>query len=140
VDVDYNSDVLDVTVEHNAVGYALIANFQSSDRDFLQYRGFFQLHSRVLSALQADIGYLETELDSMDEWDINCGIERRLACLRDKKRDDLQSRMEVMPDAYTAMFDRTRPDVMLDLRTKLVQYGGSLTLFRPKALRLTRAR
>ncbi|KAK0357301.1 hypothetical protein LTR91_004383 [Friedmanniomyces endolithicus] len=113
-------------VEHNAVGYALIANFQSSDRDFLQYRGFFQLHSRVLSALQADIGYLETELDSMDEWDINCGIERRLACLRDKKRDDLQSRMEVMPDAYTAMFDRTRPDVMLDLRTKLVQYDEML--------------
>jgi len=86
VDVDYNSDVLDVTVEHNAVGYALIANFQSSDRDFLQYRGFFQLHSRVLSALQADIGYLETELDSMDEWDINCGIERRLACLREEAR------------------------------------------------------
>ncbi len=99
------------------------------DRDFLQYRGFLHLHSRVLSALQADIGYLETELDGMDQWDIECGIERRLACLRHKQRDDVQSRMEVMPDAYKAVFDRTRPDVMLELRSKLVEYGESLCLF-----------
>ncbi|KAK1068373.1 hypothetical protein LTR12_013742 [Friedmanniomyces endolithicus] len=115
-------------VEDNAEGYALIANFQSSDRNFLQYRGFLHLHSRLLSALQADIGYLETELDKMDQWDIECGIERRIACLRHKKRDDLQSRMEVMPEAYKAVFNRTRPDVMLELRSKLVEYGKSLSL------------
>ncbi|TKA82965.1 hypothetical protein B0A55_01562 [Friedmanniomyces simplex] len=113
-------------IEHNAVGYALIANFQSSDRNFLQYRGFLHLHSRVLLALQADIGYLETELDQMDQWDIECGIHSRLACLRDKKRDDLQSRIDVMPDTYRAEFNRTRPDVMLELRTKLVEYDELL--------------
>ncbi|KAK0309585.1 hypothetical protein LTR82_015073 [Friedmanniomyces endolithicus] len=118
--------MLDTAVEDNAEGYALIANFQSSDHNFLQYRGFLHLHSRLLSALQADVGYLETELDKMDQWDIECGIERRIACLRHKKRDDLQSRMEVMPEAYKAVFNRTRPDVMLELRSKLVEYDELL--------------
>ncbi|KAK5677034.1 hypothetical protein LTS10_010222 [Elasticomyces elasticus] len=113
------------TVEHNAEGYALVANFQSSDRNFLQYRAFFHLHSRVLSALQADIVKLESELDSMDRWDIRCGMER-LQCLQDKNLDDIESHMENMPEPYRAWFGRTRPTVLHDLKAKLLEYDELL--------------
>ncbi|KAK3115260.1 hypothetical protein LTR53_005580 [Teratosphaeriaceae sp. CCFEE 6253] len=121
-----NSCLQIIAVEDNAVGYTLIANFQSSDRDFLLYRGFLHLRSRVLSALQADIARLEAELDRMDRWDLMSGLERRMKCLQDKSRDDLQSRMEKMPEDYLDRFTRTRPDLLRELNVKLVEYDGLL--------------
>ncbi|KAK3629620.1 hypothetical protein LTR56_017925 [Elasticomyces elasticus] len=113
-------------VEHNAEGYTLVANFQSSDRNFLQYRGFFHLHSRLLSILQADIVKLESELDRMDRWDLDSGIEGRVMCLENKDRDDLESKMDKMPHAYLVAFRRTRPELLLELKAKLMEYDNVL--------------
>lgn len=42
---------------------------QSSERNFLHYRGFSGLHSQLLADPQFDIEVLEKELDELDHWD-----------------------------------------------------------------------
>ena len=108
-------------------GYPLVANFQSSDRNFLQYRGFLYLHSRLLSSLQYDIELLEKELQRLDHWDIDCKDERRERCLGCRERDDRLSRLDRLPDEHKAKFkQRTRPQVVAELGEKLMQYGEVL--------------
>ncbi|KAK3113439.1 hypothetical protein LTR53_009278 [Teratosphaeriaceae sp. CCFEE 6253] len=99
---------------------------KEGDRNFLQYRGFLHLHSRALSALQADIVALEKELDRMDQWDMQCELPNRLKCLKHKRRDDFDSVMSKMPQDYTVEFERTRPEILEVLRGKLVEYDELL--------------
>lgn len=93
----------------------------ASDRSFMQYRGFGPLHSRVLLAQQYDIERLEEELDDLDRWDEAIekpGVPTKLGS---KERDDTQCLKIDMPTDFP--FDRTRPEVLADLKQQLMCYG-----------------
>jgi hypothetical protein len=86
----------------------------------MQYRGFGALHSRLLLAQQCDIEVLEQELNTLDVWDANTqGLEIKL---QSKARDDQECTMEDMV-ADDFPFDRTRPEVLAELRQQLMEYG-----------------
>ncbi|KXS97531.1 hypothetical protein AC578_4595 [Pseudocercospora eumusae] len=105
-------------------GYAAIAAFQSSDRNFLQYRGFGYLHGRVLSDLQYGIERLEEELDRLDQYDKE-PCRRRLQCMEDDR--DMAVEDTSMADyADDDRIGRQRPAVLLELREKLLEYDGFL--------------
>lgn len=101
-------------------GYSQIAAFQSSDPNFLQYRGFGYLHARLLSSLQFEVEVLERMLDGLDEYDKARGEKKKLKC---KERDDVKSNYEKMSAAFKSEFKKTRPQVLLELKTKLMEYG-----------------
>lgn len=102
-------------------GYSQVATFQCSDPNFLQYRGFKYLHSRVLSCLQYEIKQLEDELDRLDKWDDDQeDKERRLICL---ENDMLYQGCDQFPEEFQLEFERTRPEVLAELRRKLLEYG-----------------
>lgn len=99
-------------------GYSRVATFQSSDQNFLQYRGFSYLHARLLSDLQFEVECLERELDKLDTWDKeNDGMTRLYSSAKDKvKRTKAK-----MPEGFP--LKRTRPEVLVDLKAKLMDYG-----------------
>ncbi|KAI7719774.1 hypothetical protein KC322_g1942 [Hortaea werneckii] len=102
-------------------GYSQVATFQCSDPNFLQYRGFKYLHSRLLSHMQYEIQELEDELDGLDDWDrIHNDQEKRLICL---ENDMLYKRCDQFPEEFQLDFERTRPEVFAELRRKLLEYG-----------------
>lgn len=101
-------------------GYNRVATFQSSDPNFLLYRGFSYLHCRLLSTLQYEIESLETELDQLDKWEMKKGDPDRLTCM---ERDNLHSSKNMFPKGFQLKFKRTRPEVFDELRRKLMQYG-----------------
>jgi hypothetical protein len=105
-------------VESYAEGYPQLAAFMSSTRNFMHYRGFHDLHSRVLLAQQHDIEVLEGELDRIDDWDSKYG---RAGNLRNKTRDDRQNSKAKLGADYP--YNRTRPEVIADLKQQLVDYG-----------------
>ena len=109
-------------VDDRPQGYNRIATFQSSDPNFLLYRGFGYLHCRLLSSLQYDIERLETELDHLDEWDMRKGDPDRLTC---RERDDSHASKDLFPKGFQLKFKRTRPEVFEELRQRLMQYGES---------------
>lgn len=74
-------------VESSPDGYPRIANFQSSDRSFLQFRGFLELHCRALLDLQFDIECLEKELDRLDQSDAASTLRYRRKCLISTEHD-----------------------------------------------------
>jgi hypothetical protein len=79
------------------------------------YRGFSYLHSRVLLDLQDELACLERELDRADLIDENNGHGTRLRCRERDERDARKSGLE-----------RTRRDILLDIRHKLCEYGKQL--------------
>jgi len=102
----------------------MVANFQCSDRNFLHFRGFLDLHARVTLDLQFDIECIERELDALDRWDKESGLPNRLGSLQCKDRDRRASTIDKMPAEFVqAGFTRTRPEAMRELRSKLMQYG-----------------
>ncbi|KAI7232378.1 hypothetical protein KC343_g6537 [Hortaea werneckii] len=97
-------------------GYSQVATFQCSDPNFLQYRGFKYLHSRLLSHMQYEIQELEDELDGLDDWDrIHNDQEKRLICL---ENDMLYKRCDQFPEEFQLDFERTRPEVFAELRRR----------------------
>jgi hypothetical protein len=102
-------------------GYCKIATFQSSDRNFMVYRGFGYLHCRVLSDMQYEIETIEKELKKLDKWEAKReDPENRLVC---KKNDDMFRDKKDFPPGFQAQFSRTRPQLLEDLRSKLLAYG-----------------
>ena len=61
----------------------------------------------------------------MDHYDINSGIDDRVLCLQDKNYDDKLSKMETMPGGRQGDFERTRPELLKELKDKLLEYGRS---------------
>jgi len=106
-------------------GYCKVATFQSSDPNFLQYRGFSYLHCRLLSSLQYEIVQLETELDKLDEWEQeNDDPGNRLVC---KQFDDKATDVAQFPESFRLKrFHRTRPQLFQELRVKLLEYDEVL--------------
>lgn len=123
---------LTVLVDDRPEGYNRIATFQSSDANFLLYRGFGYLHCRLLSSLQYEVESLETELDQLDDWEMKKGDRDRLTC---KETDNLYASNEKFPKGFQLKFKRTRPEVLEELRQKLMHYGP---FFPQHALRLYR--
>lgn len=110
-----------VTVDECPPGYPSLATFLSSDRSFMQYRGFSSLHARMLLAQQYDIEKLESELDKIDRWDERrerAGGAAKLGC---KRRDDLGCQVKDMPADYPS--GRTRPELLVELKQQLMCYG-----------------
>jgi len=103
------------------LGYPRLAAFLSSDRSFMQYRGFGSLHARILLAQQYDIEQLEDELDGIDRWDER---ESGVMKLGSKRRDDLKCQVNEMPASYPT--DRTRPEVLAELKQQLMCYDKML--------------
>lgn len=99
-----------------------MATFQSSDRNFLQYRAFGYLHSRVLSDMQFDIEQIEGELDDLDRWEKTHGDVRKLSC---RRRDSHRTPEELAAAGFPAHFKRCRPVLLSDLRLRLLEYGKS---------------
>lgn len=110
-------------MDQSPCGYSQVAAFQSSDRNFMQYRSFGYLHSRVLLILQYDIERLETELDELDSFDkLSPDGDADKLCCRD--RDEFEHSMEhIESRAFKAKFKRTRPQVLQELKAKLIEYG-----------------
>lgn len=109
-------------MDQSPSGYSKVAAFQSSDRNFMQYRSFGYLHSRVLLALQYDVERLEIELDELDTFDKSDEGDVDKLCCRD--RDDFESSMEhIESRAFKVKFKRTRPQVVQELKAKLTEYG-----------------
>ena len=100
------------------MGYSRLATFLSSDRSFMQYRGFGSLRSRMLLAQQYDIEVLEKELDTIDIWDASEGMASKLRC---KDRDDRECCIGDMPATFP--HPRTRPEILMDLKEQLMCYG-----------------
>lgn len=100
------------------MGYSRLATFLSSDRSFMQYRGFGSLRSRMLLAQQYDIELLEKELDTIDHWDASEGMASKLRC---KDRDDRDCCKSDMPATFP--HPRTRPEILADLKQQLMCYG-----------------
>ena len=84
----------------------------------MQYRGFGSLHARILLAQQYDIEQLEDELDDIDRWDER---ESGVMKLGSKRRDDLKCQLNEIPASYPS--DRTRPEVLAELKQQLMCYG-----------------
>lgn len=107
-------------VEECPKGYPSLAAFLSSDRSFMQYRGFGSLHARLLLAQQYDVERLEDELDRIDRWYEREGY---FSELQSKRRDDMKSPMKDMPPNYPS--ERTRSEVLVELKEQLMCYGKS---------------
>jgi hypothetical protein len=101
-------------------GYSQVATFQSSDDNFLLYRGFGYLHCRVLSSLQHDVERLEKKLDDMDQWDKTHGDECKL---QSQRRDQVDSKREKANGTFPEQFDKTRPELIAEIKAKLMEYG-----------------
>lgn len=106
-------------VEDCPQGYPRLAEFLSSDRSFMQYRGFGALHSRLLLAQQCDIETLERELNLLDDWDSKTegmGIK-----LKFKACDDRARTKESLGSDFP--YRRSRPEVIAELKQSLMDYG-----------------
>lgn len=75
--------------------------------------------------MQYDIEKLERELDNLDQFDKSeVGDDRKLSCL---ERDGLEDTSDRISNTdFHMQFDRTRPQVLADLRLKLMEYGACL--------------
>ncbi|KAK5137338.1 hypothetical protein LTR08_008915 [Meristemomyces frigidus] len=104
-------------------GYSKVATFQSSDRSFLQYRGFAYLHCRVLSGLQNGIERLEQNLDELDKWDVAHGGARKL---KNQDKDESLSSKDLAAGFYERHVKQTRPEILVELKAKLLEYDELL--------------
>lgn len=113
--------LIQAVVEQAPEGYPQVATLQCSDRNFLQFRSFSYLHTRLVLALQQDIEKLEQQLDRLDDFDAKHGDSDKLTC---KARDDRQQTPDRIDSGeFHRMFRRTRPQVLAELKEKLMEYG-----------------
>jgi hypothetical protein len=103
-----------LSVEECPNGYPRLAAFNASEQNFMLYRGFSCIHARLLLNLQAGIQTLESELDSMDRFHDASeeGKLRLMSC----DNDAAACRQEAKEG------ERTRDDILEDLRVKICQY------------------
>jgi hypothetical protein len=106
-------------VDETPRGYSQVAVLQSSDRSFLQFRGFGYLHCRVLCDLQHGIECLERELDDLDQHDKDEDPRR----LHSRKNDQDKSDQDPGASLYPDDIRRNRPEVLRELKEKLMEYG-----------------
>jgi hypothetical protein len=106
-------------------GYRSLSTFLDSDENFMVYRRFGYLHSRVLLRKQDKLRKLEDELDSYDDDDANDATDsqeesRRL--LMSRSLDESTNRKEKLQTPSM----RTRTDILNDIEEGLKEYGNFL--------------
>lgn len=75
----------------------------------------------MLSSLQYEIGCIEKELDKLDEWEMKTGNpDGRLTC---RQTDDKHASKQEYSKAFQSRFNRTRPELLTELKAKLMEYG-----------------
>jgi hypothetical protein len=115
------------SVEECPNGYSRLAAFNASEQNFMLYRGFSNVHARLLLNLQASIQKLEAELDGIDRfhdtlpeadkkrlrsWDLDVA-----ACRAEKEEANEEEEEDEV---------QTRQDIMEQLRIKVNQYDELL--------------
>lgn len=103
--------IMQIPVDDLPNGYPRLSAFLGSDQNVMLFRGFACVHTRLLLHLQADIQMLEQELD---EYDAMHDGETRL---RSWDVDAAKCRNE------KAQKERTRQDILEELRVKISHYG-----------------
>ena len=96
--------------------YRSLATFLDSDENFMLYRRFGYLHSRMLLRKQDQLRKLELELDLYDDDD--AGTESRKVLLTSREKDEAADRKE--PDGT-----RTRTQILDEIEAVLEKYGQS---------------
>lgn len=91
-------------------GFPRLAAFQSSDDDFMIYRGFRRLHARELLQLEVEITLLEEELDRLDK--------------EDDANDKLRYRLG--KTKHEEGWDATQQKLRKNIRAKLREYGRQI--------------
>lgn len=111
-------------VEQSPEGYPQIAGFQSSDRSFAQFRGFLDLHCRVLLDLQYGLECLERELDRVDRGDAASMSRVRRKRLISTKFDRQEAEWErTHRSSESESAERSRPEILAEIKVKLTEYG-----------------
>ncbi|CAN9188351.1 unnamed protein product [Alternaria alternata] len=108
------------TLEKCPNGYARLAAFNASEQNFMLYRGFSNVHARLLLSHQASIQKLEAELDDMDRFH-NTLPEASKKRLRSWDLDVAACRQEKEEAKEDGDEDeaRTREDILEELRIKV---------------------
>lgn len=101
-------------VEDCPLGYPKVAVFMDSDDNFMIYRRFGFLYSRVLLSKQDELRKLEEDLDALDRRDAN-GTDRTRKCLKSQSKDYAREKLDGV---------QTRKELLQVVETKLYQYGG----------------
>lgn len=100
------------TLEGCPLGYPKLAAFIDSDDNFMIFRRFGFLYSRVLLNKQDEIRELESRLDKMDEEDYENKSTR--VCLKSRSRDEKR----------TCNTGQTRKELLQASEKKLLEYGN----------------
>lgn len=95
------------------MGYPRVAAFLDSDENFMIYRRFGFLYSRVLLQKQDELRELEETLDEMDQRDSRESDQSRLA-LQSRAKDEKRT---VVPG------HQTRQELLRSTEGKLYDYG-----------------
>ncbi|KAL8952486.1 MAG: hypothetical protein Q9222_001589 [Ikaeria aurantiellina] len=103
-------------VEECPSGYPKVAAFLDSDDNFMIYRRFGFLYSRVLLSKQDELRVLEEDLDSMDRWDASA-TEKTRKCLKSQTKDFARTDVEGR---------QTRKELLGVVERKLYEYGQFL--------------
>ncbi|KAH8678811.1 hypothetical protein BGZ60DRAFT_428633 [Tricladium varicosporioides] len=110
-------------VEDKFRGYSSLSTFLDSDENFMIYRRFGYLHSRVLLRIQDQLRKLEQELDRYDKEDADAaekGSEQSRKLLMSRDLDEAADRRELKanPDL------RTRTQILNDIEQCLEKYDS----------------
>ncbi|MCJ1372338.1 hypothetical protein MMC20_003562 [Loxospora ochrophaea] len=104
-------------LEDFPVGYPKVAAFQDSDENFMIYRRFGFLFSRVLLYKQDELRELEENLNDMDERDAEDPDDRVKKCLKSRDLDDSRT----IPSGW-----ETRRQLLQKIEKKLDEYSRVL--------------
>lgn len=97
-----------------------MSTFLDSDENFMLYRRFGYLHSRLLLRKQDQLRKLEMELDDYDDYDADGPEERRRTLL---SRDSDEAADRKLPPGT-----RTRTQILEEIEKKLATYGENKVL------------
>ncbi|KAI9798990.1 MAG: hypothetical protein M1833_004343 [Piccolia ochrophora] len=103
-------------LEDSPVGYPQLATFLDSDDNFMIYRRFGYLYSRILMQKQDELRELEESIDIRDQQD-NTGLKRDMICLKSRAHDVARR---------NATGIETRQEILHKTERKLYDYGQLL--------------
>ena len=109
------SSLLTCKVEDCAEGYPRLAAYLASSLDYLQFRDFSYLRTRILLEQQQILEDLEAELDMLDKADMQGGPATQ-QYLRNRYKDTIRQDQNPRPQ-------RTRSRVLSEISSQLEKYG-----------------
>ncbi|KAL9040448.1 MAG: hypothetical protein Q9214_004481 [Letrouitia sp. 1 TL-2023] len=113
---EYSCKFIIRKIEECSMGYPRVSAFMDSDENFMIYRRFGFLYSRVLLSKQDELRELEDSLDDMDRRDAK-GSDYSKKCLMSRAKDFKRE---------AASGQETRRELLKKIETKLYEYGQIL--------------